>query len=167
MMSAELPPQPPKQDPPASPTRATQLPAGTAAGRPRGFTPAAEAAYWIWQGPRGGWRIRTTTKSAQHVFRGRVTPIDTVISSVSPSRTEFRDRIWKSGSSWMFTFKTAGHADGFTFTTRDNGCVKFDLQIDGGPVAQRIVVGKGEVAPPSNHFVVCPHGKKPAVRRRR
>lgn len=133
--------------------------AGVAAGRPSGFTPGALPAYWIWQGPRGGWRIRTTTKGQPHVFRGRVTPLDTVVSAMSPSRTELRDQVWKSGTSWNFSFKTAGHADGVTFNTRDNGCVKFDLQLDGGPVPKRIIVGKTQASPPTNHFILCPHGK--------
>jgi hypothetical protein len=94
------------------------------------------------------------------VFRGRITPIKTTISSMSPSRTELRDRVWKKGGTWMFSFKTAAHADGITFKTKGDGCVKFDLQLDGGPVTKRIVVGKGQVSPATNHFIICPHGKK-------
>lgn len=157
----ELPPQPAKDEPPQTPTRPSLMAPGSAAGRPDGFTPGAAPAYWIWQGPRGGWRIRTTTKKALHVFRGRITPLRTAIVGVDPSRTELRDRIWKSGSDYLFSFKTAGHADGFTFKTRNNGCLKFDLQLDGGPVPKRIIVGKKQVSPATNHFIVCPHGKKP------
>ncbi len=157
----DLPPQPAKEDPPSTPTRPSLMTAGVAEGRPDGFTPGAAPAYWIWQGPRGGWRVRTTTKATSHVFRGRITPVATDITVMSPSRTELREQVWKAGSSWHFVFRTAGHADGFTFKTRDNGCVKFDLQLDGGPVPKQIIIGKNQLSPSTNHFILCPHGKKP------
>jgi len=122
-------------------------------------------AYWIWQGPRGGWRIKTTTKRLLHLFRGYLRGTTGAITNIHPSRTEFRDRVWRTGAGWAFSFKTMGHADGFTFMTRDNGCVGFDLQLDGGPHPQRIFVGRGQVEPPSNHFIVCPKGATPTKAR--
>jgi hypothetical protein len=148
--------QPKKEDPPSTRTRAQQLPPGIGTGRPRGFRPDAPPAYWIWQGPRGHWRLRTTSKDQPHVFRGYIHPIETRIGDIQPSRNEFRDRIWKSGDGWAFSFKTKSHADGFTFAATDNGCVRFDLQLDGGPERKRIFVGAKEYQPSSNHFVVCP-----------
>ena len=82
------------------------------------------------------------------------------------SRTEFRDRIWKRNESFAFSFKTKSHADGFTFVSENNGCVRFDLQLDGGPEPKRIFVGSKELQPSSNHFVVCPKNA-PSLRRGR
>ena len=64
--------QPPRTAPRRSTTRPAQLPAGIGEGRPDGFRPGAPAAYWIWQGPRGQWRVRTTTAKALRHFRGHV-----------------------------------------------------------------------------------------------
>jgi hypothetical protein len=154
--------QPGKNAPPQSKSRAQPLAPGAGTGRPHGFRPQAAPAYWIWQGPRGHWRLRTTSKHQLHVFRGRVRAIDGTVSSIQASRNEFRDRMWQAGDDWAFSFKTKSHADGFTFEARGTGggnaCVKFDLQLDGGPEPKRIFVGRSQVQPASNHFVVCPKG---------
>ena len=96
-----------------------------------------------------------------HVFRGHFDTVGGNISAVEASRTEFRDQVWKVREGWAFHFKTQGHADGLTFSAHDNGCVRFDLQVDGGPHKKRIFVGKSEYEPASNHFVVCPKGMQP------
>ncbi len=156
-----LPPQRPRQPPPRSRTRPELLPAGIGAGRPASFRPGAPAAYWIWQGPRGDWRLRTTTTRLLHAFRGHVKGTTGAVLRIQPSRTEFRDRVWKTKTGWAFSFTTMGHADGFTFATRDNGCVRFDLLIDGGPHPKRIFVGRAERSPSQGHFIVCPKGATP------
>jgi len=143
------------------------LPAGLGTGRPAGFEPGAPAAYWIWQGPRGGWRVKTTTKQAPHHFRGRVKSTSSGVANVHPSRTEHRDRIRPTPLGWAFSFRTRGHADGFTFVTRDNGCVRFDLLTDGGPVPKRIFIGKTQHQPATGHFILCPKGRVPGEARRR
>lgn len=148
--------QPPKDDPPSTRSKPQQLPPGVGTGRPKSFRPDAPAAYWIWQGPRGHWRVRTTSHDQPHLFRGFIHPVETSLGDIEPSRTEFRDRIWKRNQSFAFSFKTRSHADGFTFVSENNGCVRFDLQLDGGPEPKRIFVGAREVQPSSNHFVVCP-----------
>ncbi len=158
---ATVPSQPPKEEAPHTRTAPALLRPGVGAGRPRGFRPGAPAAFWIWQGPRGGWRLKTTTKQMAHLFRGHLRGTTGGINQVHPSRTEFRDRIWKTKQGWAFSFKTLGHADGFTFVISDNGCVRFDLQLDGGPHPKKIFIGKREIQPPSNHFIVCPKGATP------
>lgn len=165
--SMTAPAQPPKEEPPHSSGRPQVLPEGAPMGRPAGFKAGAAAAYWIWLGPRGGWRVRTTTGESSHVFRGHVhalTGPPAVISSVQPTRTEFSDRIWKTKTGWAFSFKTSGHADGFSFLTRDPVCVVFDLQLDGGPEPKRVFVGREQVEPQSGFFVACPKGVTPALR---
>jgi hypothetical protein len=159
--------QPPKDEPPTSPNRPSVLPAGAADGRPAGFRPGAPPAFWIWTGPRGDWRIRTTTLDSAHLFRGRVAALTGDVIDISPSKNELADRMWKVGrpqpgepaNTWVFSFKTSTHADGFTFRTTDGGCVRFDLQLDGGPMPKRIIVGKSQLEPPTNHLVICPRGK--------
>jgi len=151
--------QPTLELPPESTGRPEQLPAGAAAGRPAGFKPGAPAGYWIWQGPRGAWLLRTTTGNVPRLFRGHFAAQDDDIVDVSPLRTEIRDRIRRTPNGWAFSFLTGTYADGFTFTTREEGCVRFDLQLESGAQRLRAYVGHGEVEPRSGHFVVCPAGQ--------
>lgn len=148
-------------EPPHSRSLPELLPPGAGTGRPPGFEPDAPAAYWIWQGPQGDWRVRTTTARSLHVFRGRLHGTTGSVVNVHPTRTEFRDRVRRARDGWVFDFRSAGHADGFTFATDDNGCLRFDLQLGGGPEPKRIFVGHDEVQPKSGHFIVCPKGKAP------
>jgi hypothetical protein len=159
---APPPPQPDYQEPPEATTNPELLPPGVAGGRPPGFRPGAPAGFWIWQGPRGSWLLRTTTTDALHQFRGRISGLTGDIVNVHPLRTEFRDRIRRgSKGAWAFSFATQSHADGFTFMTSDGGCARFDLQLDGTSQPKRVFVGRGELQPRSGHFVVCPPGKGP------
>lgn len=172
-----LPPQPAKETPTASPIRAELLPDGTGAGRPPGFRPDAPPAYWIWQGPRGNWRLRTTTKRKAQTFRGVIHGVQGSIVRMQPSRNAFRDRIWPTdrtggvNRAWAFSFATNDHADGFIFAADGNGCVRFDLKTDGGvgtPI--QIFVGPKQIQPSGGHFTVCPRGVQPGqaprIRRR-
>lgn len=163
-----LPAQPAKEAPTASPVRAHLLADGSGAGRPPGFRPDAAPAYWIWQGPRGNWRLRTTTRNKPHTFRGIIHGVQGPIVKMQPSRNQFRDRIWPSdrtggvNRSWAFSFATNDHADGFIFASEGNGCVRFDLKTDGGagtPI--QIYVGHRQVQPRGGHFTVCPRGVQP------
>lgn len=157
--------QPPLEPIPVTPGEPAMMPEGAANGRPPRFNPSAPPGYWIWVGPRSGWRLRTTTAGGAHLFRGRIKGATSEVTNVHPSRTEFRDRIRRlADGSWEFSFRTAGHADGLTFVTRDNGCVAFDLQVDGGPQPKRIFVGAGETQPPGNFFMVCPKGTSPSAK---
>ena len=137
-------PQTPFEEPPEYQGRLDQLPPGAAIGRPPGFRPGAPPAYWIWQTPRGGWLLRTTTAGETHLFRGRIAGAPGEIVNVHPQRTEFRDRIRRTRSGWVFSFTTAGHADGYTFMTRQGDCVRFDLELDGGPKPKKVFVGRAE-----------------------
>lgn len=93
------------------------------------------------------------------MFRGRIKGVSGAVVNVHPSRTEHRDRVAHTSDGWMFNFRTQGHADGLTFGTQDGGCVRFDLQLDGGPVPKRVFIGAKEISPRSGHFVLCPHPK--------
>jgi hypothetical protein len=158
------PPSEPPSEPPSSRDRPVLLPDGIAAGRPGGFRPGAAAAYWIWQGPRGDWLVRTTTGGEPHAFRGRIhgTAGGTIdAQSLRSSRRELGDRVRASDGALVFSFDTAGHADGFTFATVGGGCVRFDLQLDGGATPKRIWIGKAQHEPASAHFIVCPKGRAP------
>jgi hypothetical protein len=86
------------------------------------------------------------------------------VVNVHPVRTEHRDRVAHTAQGWMFNFRTSGHADGLTFGTQDGGCVRFDLQLDGGPVPKRVFIGAKELQPRSGHFMLCPNpnGAKPS-----
>jgi hypothetical protein len=157
VVATPLPPQTPVDEPPETKTPPEQLPPGVANGKPPGLEPAAPAAYWIWRAPSGVWKLRTTTATQLHTFRGRVHGVKAPIGAVRPSRTELGDRFVRApDGNLYFKFTTNGHIDGLDFRVRDNGCVRFDLQLDGGPAPKRIHVGAQSVEPKSNHFVVCP-----------
>ena len=150
---------PARQDPPRSRTKAHKLRDGIGEGRPAGFTMGADPAFWIWQGPRGAWRVRTTTKSEQHLFQGHVQGVTGTLVRVRHARNELRDHIWGKGRGRSFSFRTNGHADGFIFSTDDNGCARFDLLLDGAPKPSQIFIGRGQVNPSSGHFILCPRGR--------
>ncbi len=156
--------QPLKEAPPATAGTPQLLPPGVGTGRPGGFKPDAVPAFWIWQGPRGHWRLRTTSKDQLHVCRGRIYGVRGRVQSIEPSRTEFRDRIWTQDGGWAFSFRTKSHADGFTFEVAGNGCVRFDLELTGGAEAKRVFIGSRQYQPTSNHFTVCPKNA-PGLRR--
>lgn len=80
---------------------------------------------------------------------------------------ELRDRVRKTRAGWAFHFVTQAHADGLTFETRDNGCVRFDLRLDGGPLPKRIIIGDTQYSPATGHFIVCPKGRSPGDRTRK
>lgn len=157
--ASTLPPQPPRDLPARSPLRPVSLPNGAAVGRPPGFEPDAPPAYFIWQGPRGGWRLRTTSGDGSHVFSGHISTARGAIADVEPSRLELGDRIWKTDGGLAFNFRSAGHADGFTFHIPEGGCATFDLSLDGGAVPKRVFVGRRQIEPGSGHFVICPDGR--------
>ncbi len=154
--------QPPRRSPPRSSARPYVMAPGVGTGRPDGFRPGAPAAYWIWQGPRGRWRVRTTTARLLRHFQGHVQSMTSVLSGFDPNRVELRDQLWLDKPGWAFSFKTKGHADGFTFAAKDNGCVKFDLVL-GRPRNKpaRIFVGRGQAKPAGGNFIVCPKGRVP------
>lgn len=79
------------------------------------------------------------------------------IGKVHPSRTEFGDRIKRgTGGEVIFRFHTMGHIDGFDFRAPKDTCIRFDLQLDSGATAKKVSIGKGAVAPKTNHFTICP-----------
>jgi len=146
----------PVGDPPEPAKGAAELPPGSANGLPRGLNPGAPAAYWIWQDPADGWHLRTTTAGASHQFMGRILAISGDIVGVKPMRTEHRDRVRYTKRGLVFDFQTQGSIDGIDFRASDNGCVRFNLKIDGGPAPKRVFVGSAGTEPPHAHFMVCP-----------
>jgi len=159
-----LPTQPAFEEPPEPPAPATGTPAAPqelkplsiADGRPRGLAPGAPAAYWIWRDATGLWHLRTTTARLEHTFRGRVVGASAPVGGVSPSRSEFRDRIRVTPRGVVFSFVTRGHIDGFDFRPADNQCVRFNLDMGGGPRPKRIYIGARRRSPRTGVFNICP-----------
>jgi hypothetical protein len=157
VVAAPLPPQQPVDAPPQTQSAPEQLPPGIANGRPPGMEPAAPVAFWVWRTPAGVWKVRTTTATVLHTFRGRLHGTRAPIGALHPSRAELGDRFVRApDGSVYFKFTTNGHIDGVDFRVRDNGCARFDLQLDGGPAPKRIHIGAQSIEPKSNHFVLCP-----------
>ncbi|MBI5537233.1 MAG: hypothetical protein HY898_31215 [Deltaproteobacteria bacterium] len=152
---APAPGRQPVADPPEPAKGAAELPAGSANGLPKGLNPGAPAAYWIWQDPSDGWHLRTTTAGVPHQFMGRILGVSGEIVG-RPMRTEHRDRVRFTKRGMVFDFQTQGSIDGLDFKASDNGCVRFNLKIDGGPAPKRIFVGSNSLEPPHAHFMVCP-----------
>ncbi|MEM1032819.1 MAG: hypothetical protein AAF928_22125 [Myxococcota bacterium] len=164
--------------PPPHGARAERLNDGTCAGRPAGFRPDAAPAFWIWQGPRGNWRVRTTNGGGAKTFRGLIHGVSGPIVAMRPSRDALRERVWVvdrtpgDNRSWAFSFASDIHADGFIFAAEGNGCVRFDLKditdapgASGTDAAARPVVylGARQVRPRNGHFMVCPRGVSPTT----
>ncbi|MCC6527730.1 MAG: hypothetical protein IT373_34105 [Polyangiaceae bacterium] len=149
-------------EPPPPPSgRPELLPAGLPLGRPPAFAPEAAAGYWLWQGPRGSWMLRTTTGGESHAFSGSVAGTSGAIGDVGPTSAALAERIRRTDAGWEFSFHTAGHADGFTFSVQGGGCVRLDLRLDGAPAVHHVFVGSAQLQPRSAHFIVCPRGQVP------
>ena len=132
-------------------------------GKPE-FKPGTIAAYYIWV-DRDGLHLRTTTKSQQHVFSGKITAnkrISKVRAVLPDKRKDVRDigTLSDSQKELKFRFKTDGGLDGFTvnFENPRQGrplVIEFDLKIDGENgkiVTQRIFIGKQKSNPDRASF---------------
>ncbi|MBI4952515.1 MAG: hypothetical protein HY908_10820 [Myxococcales bacterium] len=149
-------------EPPPPPLgRPELLPAGLPLGRPPAFAPEAGAGYWLWQGPRGSWMLRTTTGGESHAFSGSVAGTSGAIGDIGPTSAALAERIRRTDVGWEFSFHTAGHADGFTFSVQGGGCVRLDLRLDAAPAVHHVFVGSAQFQPRSAHFIVCPRGQVP------
>ena len=151
--SLELPPPPAGQP--------ELLPAGAAEGRPPRFVTGAGVGYWIWQGPRGSWLLRTTTGGEVHTFSGHLLGTSTPVTEVSPTTNALGDHLRRTDGGFAFSFQTSAHADGFTFVVDGARCARLDLRIDAAPAVRRIFVGGAQLQPRSGHFILCPRGQTP------
>jgi hypothetical protein len=134
---------------------AEQLDRKVARGKSAKFESGAAHAVWIWHdGNR--WHLGTTTKSAKHRFTGFVAEGKGVeLDDVSTSRTELKDRVKLRDDRVRFDFTTDGHADGFDFTVKGKGCVRFAVRVDGDPEPGMVKLGEDAVSPTSWHFRLC------------
>ncbi len=135
----------------------SQMAAGLADGRPARLKPSAAMSYWVWQGAKGDWHLRSTTSQQLHRFQGRIRPLEGAsLGNLKATRLEWGDRMRLQGKDIVFDFSTQGGEDGFDFTLNGNACVEMDLRIDGTAHPKLIVIGKSEQAPASSHFIACP-----------
>jgi hypothetical protein len=134
-----------------------QMASGLADGKPARLHPGAAMSYWVWQGAKGDWHLRSTTAHQLHRFQGRIRPGEGAsLSNLKATRLEWGDRMRLQGQDIVFDFSTQGGEDGFDFTLDGNACVEMDLRIDTTAHPKLVVIGKGEQAPASAHFIVCP-----------
>lgn len=139
------------------PSPPVQMAAGLADGKPPRLRPSAAMAYWVWQGTKGDWHLRSTTAQQLHRFQGRIRPREGAsLNNVKATRLEWGDRVRVQGQDIVFDFSTQGGEDGFDFTLSGNACVEMDLRIDGAAHPKLVVIGKTEQAPAAGHFIVCP-----------
>jgi hypothetical protein len=133
-----------------------QMASGLADGRPPRLRASAAMSYWVWQGAKGEWHVRSTSQQL-HRFQGRIRPLDgATLGNPKATRLEWGDRMRLQGKDIVFDFSTKGGEDGFDFTLNGNACVDMDLRIDGTSHPKLIVIGKTEQAPASSHFIACP-----------
>jgi hypothetical protein len=133
-----------------------QMAAGLADGKPARLKPSAALSYWVWQGARRDWHVRSTSHQL-HRFQGRLRPLQGAsLSHLKATRLEWGDRMRLQGKDIVFDFSTEGGEDGFDFTLNGDACVEMDLRIDGTAHPKLIVIGKGEQAPAASHFIACP-----------
>lgn len=147
---------PPTPLPPSS-THATELPMSVAEGRARELATGNNRAYWIWVDPDGLWHVRTTAARAGRHFQGTIPP--TAGGEIVDLRNiglESDDKIGFLGRTLSFKWRTRNRIDGFDFRLRGEGCLEFDLSIDGDATSRFIYLGKAKTRPEGAHFILCP-----------
>ncbi len=138
-------------------TPPAQMASGLADGKPPRLRPNAAMAYWIWQGAKGDWHLRSTTQKQSHRFQGRIRPQEGAsLGNLTPTRLERGDRMRLQDQDILFDFTTQGGEDGFDFTLNGSACVEMNLRIDGAAHPRLVVIGKTEQAPAAARFLVCP-----------
>jgi hypothetical protein len=111
---------------------------------------------WVWH-DADGHHVRFTTvdnKVFRH-FTGKACGKD--IAAVTPVRTDIGDgiKVGPEGHCVMFDFKTNAGVDGFDFRMPDGPGIVYEINIDGRPMAPKMIhIGKAGVAPKKNPFVL-------------
>lgn len=148
-------------------------------GRPTKFDPGNSLGYFIWQdGER--WYLEATTSGREQNFRG-VIETDGKFADVRTVSTQSGARVEQSPLQRLFdlveqnidankdnvtmnpdnnridlSFRTAGEADGLSFTLRDGAFMKFTLYSDGQVIdASRIYLGEQSRNPVDNPFRIA------------
>lgn len=150
------PAQPPMQVVEIENTVPVQLAAGLADGKPPHLRPDAGMNYWVWQGPRNAWHVRTTTNKKRR-FQGRIRPLQgAAITSLKATQNESGDRVRRAGGDIVFDVTTKANEDGFDFGVKGDGCLEMDLRIQNESHPGMIKIGATEETPQSSHIIVCP-----------
>ena len=66
--------------------------------------------------------------------------------------------IWHDGRNWHLVrvdFTTNGHADGFDFRVRGDGCIRFAIRVDDEESGAFVKLGEKATQPQSWHFRLC------------
>lgn len=129
-----------------------------ATGRAGGLAAGAGQSFWLWRDDDGLWHLRSTAPRAGRNFQGLIRPLPgTLITDVKPLRAEGpRDHVASDGKVVAFHYWTRNTVDGFDFRIQGDGCVEFDLRIDGDGDPNHIRIGKSEHRPRDSHFLLCP-----------
>lgn len=136
-------------------TAAYAMPNDVFQGKPD-FTAGGALGAWVWH-DGDGQHVRFTTvdnKIARH-FTGKVCGKDA--SAVQPVRTDNADaiRVGPDGHCVVFDFRTNAGVDGFDFRMPEGEEIAYDLNMDGQPIAPKLIhIGSAAVNPKKSPFVL-------------
>ena len=139
-----------------APSTPAQVSTAVLSGRPTQLRSGANQSYWLWTDADGVWHLRTTTAGVRRHFQGRIRPdADVTLALSSGMIGGGKDAVALQGNDIVFNLETKGHQDGFDFRVNGDGCLEFDLRIDGDGNPGRIFLGKDNRTPANSHFLVC------------
>lgn len=122
-------------------------------GKPQ-FASGDALGAWVWHDSEGH-HVRFTTvenKVVRH-FSGKVCGKDA--SAVQPVRTDRGDkiRVGPDGHCVVFDFTTNAGIDGFDFRMSDGGDIVYNLELEGQPMATKLIhIGKSGASPQKSPF---------------
>lgn len=138
-----------------APAIAWAMPNEAFQGKPN-FKPGDKLGAWVWHDSEGQHvRFTTVENKVARRFSGKVCGKDA--SAVKPVRTDLADaiRVGPEGHCVVFDFRTNLGVDGFDFRMTDGGDVVYTLEIDGQPMAPKLIhIGKAGLSPENSPFTL-------------
>lgn len=128
---------------------------GTAHG-PAPPHPDKKSYYRLWHNDNG-WHLRWSSNAGQHSFSGRVWSPDGNVNLGRRVKLEPNDRVYKQGRGINFQAKAGrGGEDGFDFRWQGPN-LWLELETNGKPFLNRIMVGPAGIHPNRMPFVINWH----------
>lgn len=136
------------------------------AGKPKGIAKAKAPHFYLWH-DADGWHLQTHTPQQQHTFTGTINVVGGKVTKITDfENLESRRRrkaadlghLNKAENQITFQFETKGGRDGFDFQVGKSAKeIRFQLQIDGESLTERIHIGADSQHAPSEEFSLPAH----------
>ncbi len=114
-----------------------------------------EHGYWIWLDD--GWlHVRVTTGERAHRFQGSLTVLKGTLGPLELEKAGMAEQVAAQGDSVQFDLEPGRNAEeGFRVRT-EQGCLRFDLYVDGAHRPERVHLGPRRLSPKGVPFERCP-----------